>query len=70
MLVHQKGLRLSENDGILLYPGNGSVDGTLGDHILVAPPYNVTTNHIDLIVDLTIKVIEAAFEELADRLTE
>ncbi|KAL7928623.1 pyridoxal phosphate-dependent transferase [Trichoderma chlorosporum] len=70
MLVHQKGLCLSENNGILLYPGNGTVDGKFGDHILLAPPYNVTTNHIDSIVDFTVKAIEAAFEELADRYAE
>lgn len=68
MLVHQKGLSLGTNYGILLYPGSGSVDGRLGDHILIAPAYNVTMDDIDLIVDLAVMAIEAAFEELADRL--
>ncbi|KAL6822394.1 pyridoxal phosphate-dependent transferase [Trichoderma camerunense] len=70
MLVHQKGLGLSGNSGILLYPGNGTVDGNVGDHILIAPPYNVTMVDIDLIVDLTVMAIEAAFEDVADRLAE
>ncbi|UKZ83614.1 hypothetical protein TrVFT333_011423 [Trichoderma virens FT-333] len=68
MLVHQKGVDLNDNGGILLYPGTGSVDGKFGDHILIAPPYNVTMDDIDLIVDLTSMAIEAAFEELADKL--
>lgn len=68
MLVHQKGLSLTEDGGIMLYPGAGSVDGILGDHILIAPPYTVTTSQIDLIVDLTVMAIEAAFGELAGRL--
>ncbi|PTB62785.1 adenosylmethionine-8-amino-7-oxononanoate aminotransferase-like protein [Trichoderma citrinoviride] len=68
MLVHQKGLSLTEEGGILLYPGSGTVDGTLGDHILIAPPYNVRKSHIDLIVDLTVMAIEAAFGELECRL--
>ncbi|KAL7949185.1 pyridoxal phosphate-dependent transferase [Trichoderma barbatum] len=70
MLVHQKGLGLTESNGILLYPGSGTVDGKLGDHILIAPPYNVTTGHVDLIVNLAVTAIEAAFEELADQLAE
>lgn len=48
----------------MLYPGAGSVDGTLGDHILIAPPYNVTMSQIDLIVSLTVMAIEAAFGDL------
>ncbi|RFU79731.1 plp-dependent transferase [Trichoderma arundinaceum] len=64
MRVHQKGLSLNANHGILLYPGSGSVDGKLGDHILIAPAYNVTMSHIDEIVDLTVQAVEAAFEEL------
>ncbi|KAL6871680.1 adenosylmethionine-8-amino-7-oxononanoate aminotransferase-like protein [Trichoderma longibrachiatum] len=67
MLVHQKGLSLTEDGGIMLYPGSGSVDGTLGDHVLLAPPYNVTTSQIDLIVNLTVLAIEAAFGELDGR---
>ncbi|KAL7952293.1 pyridoxal phosphate-dependent transferase [Trichoderma compactum] len=70
MLVHQKGLGLSGNSGILLYPGNGTVDGKVGDHILIAPPYNVAMIDIDLIVDLAVMAIEAAFEDVADRLAE
>lgn len=67
MLVHQKGLSLTEDGGIMLYPGSGSVDGTLGDHVLLAPPYDVTTSQIDLIVNLTVLAIEAAFGELDGR---
>lgn len=51
----------------MLYPGSGSVDGKLGDHILIAPAYNVTMKHVDMIVDLTVMAVEAAFEELAGR---
>jgi len=37
--------------GVLLYPGHGSVDGRRGDHLMVAPPYIVTEEQIDLVVD-------------------
>ena len=35
--------------GVLLYPGHGCVDGVRGDHLMVAPPYIVTREQIDLI---------------------
>jgi len=35
---------------VLFYPGHGSVDGTRGDHLMVAPPYTVTEEEIQTIV--------------------
>ncbi len=43
--------------GLLCYPGSGTADGTVGDHVLVAPPYIITAEQIELIAD---KVAEAA----------
>ena len=43
--------------GLLVYPGGGTIDGRRGDHVLLAPPYNVTEAELDLIVDrLTLAV--------------
>lgn len=36
--------------GLLVYPGSGTVDGTRGDHILIAPPYIVDHQALDQIV--------------------
>ncbi len=49
---------------ISLYPGTGTVDGMVGDHILIAPAYNVTEKDVDLIVDLTASVIEDVFRDM------
>lgn len=38
--------------GLLIYPGGGTADGQAGDHILLAPPYNVTDEELETIVDL------------------
>jgi hypothetical protein len=35
--------------GVLLYPGHGCVDGVRGDHLMVAPPYVIAGEQIDLI---------------------
>ena len=37
--------------GILVYPMGGTIDGTRGDHVLLAPPFIVTAKQIDEIVD-------------------
>jgi adenosylmethionine-8-amino-7-oxononanoate aminotransferase len=47
-------LRLREaamERGLICYPGGGSIDGKQGDHIVLAPPYNLTEAQAGEIVD-------------------
>jgi adenosylmethionine-8-amino-7-oxononanoate aminotransferase len=37
--------------GLMVYPMGGTIDGTRGDHVLLAPPFIVTATQIDEIVD-------------------
>ncbi|MBS0522567.1 MAG: aspartate aminotransferase family protein [Proteobacteria bacterium] len=37
--------------GLMVYPMGGTIDGTRGDHVLLAPPFIVTAGQIDEIVD-------------------
>jgi adenosylmethionine-8-amino-7-oxononanoate aminotransferase len=46
--------------GLLVYPGSGTVDGVRGDHVLLAPPYNVTDGEIDVIVSKLSLALTAA----------
>ncbi|MCZ4354248.1 aspartate aminotransferase family protein [Roseovarius aestuarii] len=46
--------------GLMVYPGSGTVDGVAGDHILLAPPYNVTDEQIGFAVDALHRAIDAA----------
>lgn len=48
---------------ISIYPGTGTVDGINGDHILLAPAYNVKANEIHMVVENTVAVINAFFKE-------
>lgn len=41
----------SMTNGLMCYPMGGTLDGETGDHILLAPPFIVTPEEIDLIVD-------------------
>jgi hypothetical protein len=56
---------MQEPYNISLYPGSGTVDGRRGDHILLAPAYNVTEDEIRYIVDTTAAVIFQFFRKVA-----
>jgi len=45
---------------ISLYPGTGTADGVNGDHVMIAPPFTITEDEVDLIVRLVAGVVEAA----------
>ena len=49
--LHQKIKAEAFALGLGCYPGGGTVDGVRGDHVLLAPPYIVAAEEIDLIVD-------------------
>ena len=46
--------------GLLVYPIQGCVDGTSGDHLLIAPPAVITAEQIDWAVEQLRKSIEEA----------
>lgn len=50
--------------GISIYACNGTIDGTRGDHVLLAPAYNITREEVDFIVDTTARVIQEVFEKV------
>ena len=59
LALHQRAKADAFARGLLIYPGGGSVDGRSGDHILLAPPYNVTDAELEMIVDLLAETVEA-----------
>jgi hypothetical protein len=44
---------------LICYPGSGSVDGDLGDHVLLAPPYIISEEQAGEIVERLARSIEA-----------
>jgi hypothetical protein len=50
--LHERAKSEAFARGLLIYPGGGTADGRAGDHILLAPPYNVTDDELDMVVDL------------------
>jgi adenosylmethionine-8-amino-7-oxononanoate aminotransferase len=55
--VKREGLKT----GIGVYPGGGTIDGRNGDHILIAPPFNVTATEIEQIVERLHRACVAVF---------
>ena len=50
-------------EGLMCYPMGGTVDGLRGDHVLLAPPYTITEDHVGEIVDK----LERAFDKSLDQ---
>ena len=46
--------------GLICYPMGGTVDGRKGDHVLLAPPFIIEPEHVELIVDRLAAAIDAA----------
>ncbi|VXB58435.1 conserved hypothetical protein [Burkholderia sp. 8Y] len=46
--------------GLMVYPMGGTVDGRIGDHVLLAPPFITTSEQIETIVERLSDAIEGA----------
>ncbi len=51
--------------GMMVYPMGGTIDGQLGDHVLVAPPFISTPAEIDDIVERLGAAVDDALAEVA-----
>lgn len=49
-----------------LYGCTGTVDGIRGDHVVLAPPYIVTKEEIDTLVDVLARVLTDVLAELEE----
>jgi adenosylmethionine-8-amino-7-oxononanoate aminotransferase len=58
--LHARVNREAMSRGLMVYPMGGTVDGTRGDHVLLAPPFIVDAAAIDTIVERLGEAIDAA----------
>lgn len=61
--IHHLGMKGPHN--ISLYPGTGTLDGRVGDHVLIAPAYNIDEQALSELARRVAIVIEQFFESLA-----
>ncbi|KAH7406972.1 omega-amino acid-pyruvate aminotransferase [Phaeosphaeria sp. MPI-PUGE-AT-0046c] len=59
--LHERGL--ARLDGVYIYPGTGSFGGFAGDHIMLAPAFNVTMEELQDMVDRLVEVVNEVFDE-------
>jgi adenosylmethionine-8-amino-7-oxononanoate aminotransferase len=50
--------------GLICYPSGGAADGDSGDHVLIAPPFNVTHSQLEEIVAALSSAVDAAIKTL------
>ncbi len=55
--------------GLLSYPGQGTADGTSGDHIMYAPPLTMTIAQVDALIAILDDALTDVASGLADRVT-
>ncbi|MGA7327516.1 MAG: aspartate aminotransferase family protein [Rhodomicrobium sp.] len=53
--------------GLLVYPMGGTIDGRNGDHVLIAPPFIASAEHIDVIVERLGDAVGAAIASANSR---
>ena len=47
-------------EGLMVYPMGGTIDGRQGDHVLLAPPFIVSDDELDLIVQRLARAVDNA----------
>jgi adenosylmethionine-8-amino-7-oxononanoate aminotransferase len=60
--LHARIKREGMKQGLMCYPMGGTADGTRGDHVLLAPPFILTTDQAQEIVDKLEAAIGAALD--------
>jgi adenosylmethionine-8-amino-7-oxononanoate aminotransferase len=58
--LHARIKREAMARGLMVYPMGGTIDGRLGDHVLIAPPFIVTERDVDTIVERLGDAVDAA----------
>jgi adenosylmethionine-8-amino-7-oxononanoate aminotransferase len=56
--------RIALEKGLVCYPMGGIVDGTRGDHVMLAPPFIVEEHHLAEIVDKLGDAIDTALAQI------
>jgi len=51
-------------NGLICYPGGGTIDGKRGNHVLLAPPFIIGSDQVDELVDKLGRSVDAALASL------
>jgi adenosylmethionine-8-amino-7-oxononanoate aminotransferase len=62
--LHARIKREAMDRGLMVYPMGGTIDGARGDHVLIAPPFIVTSEQVDAIVERLGDAVDAAIASI------
>jgi adenosylmethionine-8-amino-7-oxononanoate aminotransferase len=51
--------------GLMTYPMGGTIDGARGDHVLLAPPFVISDDELDLVTERLAQAVEMALDGVA-----
>jgi adenosylmethionine-8-amino-7-oxononanoate aminotransferase len=63
--VHAAVKKAAMAEELMVYPMGGTVDGESGDHVLIAPPFVIGEEHVELIVERLDRALAAAMPRAA-----
>jgi len=59
-------VRIAFENGLLIYPAQGGIEGQAGDAVILSPPLTISEAELDELVELFVKSVHALEWELAD----
>jgi adenosylmethionine-8-amino-7-oxononanoate aminotransferase len=62
--LHAKVKKAAMEVGLLCYPMGGTIDGARGDHVLLAPPFIITDEELDLLIERLIDAVDAGVQSV------
>ena len=64
--LHAKVKKAAMEAGLMCYPMGGTIDGAQGDHVLLAPPFIITDDELDLLIQRLVHAVDAAVRSVSD----
>ncbi len=65
--LHARIKQQAMQDGLLVYPMGGTIDGQQGDHVLLAPPFIVSDGELDQVVERLKQAVDTSIAALPQR---
>jgi adenosylmethionine-8-amino-7-oxononanoate aminotransferase len=62
--LHAKVKRAALDLGLMCYPMGGTIDGARGDHVLLAPPFIISDDELDVLVERLVEAVDTAIAEV------
>jgi len=62
--LHARIKRAALDLGLMCYPMGGTIDGAQGDHVLLAPPFIISDDELDLLIERLVEAVDTAIESV------